>query len=170
MPVHLLLINFRNSVLSIRVVSDDWLQATGVDSVWLSYDSHEFVLAFVFWYHHVWRRVVFFITHQNMWNKGTLTWQERNGHFHGLSMPVFWISPFKSLLVYLFFQLVKESILSAHAEVTNRQKAHFLEHKFPWELQLNGSVWKEILKCEGRNLHDVTDVETVYPFTLVQVS
>jgi hypothetical protein len=64
---------------------------------------------------------------------------------------------------------VEESVLRSHAEVTDRQETHFLQHEFPRQFELNGRMTQEVLEGQRRDLHDVTDIETIDPFTLVKV-
>ena len=65
---------------------------------------------------------------------------------------------------------MQKSIFGTHAEVAYSQEAHFLQYKFTRELQLQSSVAEKILQCQWRDLHDITDVEAVNPFTLIQVA
>ena len=52
-------------------------------------------------------------------------------------MPVLWILALKCLLLYLFFELVQESVFSSHAEVTDSEEAHFLKDKFSGKFKLD---------------------------------
>lgn len=70
----------------------------------------------------------------------------------------------------LFLKLMQKSVLGTHTEVTHGQKAHFLQDELAGKLQLEGGMAQKILQSQRRNLHDVTDVETVDPLALVQVA
>jgi hypothetical protein len=53
MEVEVWLVYFGYSVVSVWVVSNNWLQSARVNSVGLSHNSYIFVLTFVFWNYHV---------------------------------------------------------------------------------------------------------------------
>ena len=74
--------------------------------------------------------MVLLITHENVRDQRTLAWQKCYGHFDGLAMPVFRVSPLEGLLLNLFLELMQKSVFCTHAEVTYRQKAHFLQNEF----------------------------------------
>ena len=82
-------------------------------------------------------------------------------------MPVLRVFPLKGLVLDLLFELMKEPILGSHAEVADCEETEFLKYKLSAQFKLNASVAHEVLQREGRDLHDVADVETVDPFTLV---
>ena len=66
MPIYLLEVNLLNPVLAVWVVSDDRLKSARVDAVHLPDNSDEFILIFVFGNDHVRRRVMLFVTHEDM--------------------------------------------------------------------------------------------------------
>ena len=63
MPVYLLEFYFLNTILAIWMMSDDWLKATGIDTIYLPDYAYILILVFVFWYNHVGGRVMLFIAH-----------------------------------------------------------------------------------------------------------
>ena len=114
--------------------------------------------------------MVLFITHQNVRHQRTFTGQKGYCHFDCFSMPVLRISSVKLLILYFFFQLMKEPILSAHAKVAYGKEAHFLKNEFSGKFKLYCCLTEEVLQREWWNLHDVPNVETVYPLTLIQIA
>ena len=152
------------------MVPYDGLKSARVNSIDLTDDTDVLVLVLVFWYDHVWRGMVLFITHQNVRDEWAFTRKERYGHLNGFSVPVLRVFPFESLFLNFFLQLVQESIFCAHAEVAHGKEAHFFKDKFTWKFQLYWRLTQEILQCQWWNLHDISDVQTVNPFTLVQIA
>ena len=57
------LVELAYSVVSVRVMTNNWLQTARVDSCCLADDTNQFVLRLVFWNYHVAWRVVFFVAH-----------------------------------------------------------------------------------------------------------
>lgn len=106
----------------------------------LSDNPNEFVLAFIFWDHHVRRGMVLLIAHENVRYQWALAWQKCYGHLDGLAMPVFRVSPLEGLLLNLFLKLMQKSVFSTHTEVAYSQKAHFLQNEFTGELQLESRM------------------------------
>ena len=84
-------------------------------------------------------------------------------------MPILRVLSLEGLVLDLLLELVQESILCAHAEITDAEEAHFLEDEFTRELELEGRLAQEVLQSQRRDLHDVADVETVDPLRLIQV-
>ena len=70
------LFNFADAVVSIWVVTNDWLQTAGVNTMVLSDDTDILLLAFVFGNNHIGRGVMLLIAHKDMRHKRTLTWKE----------------------------------------------------------------------------------------------
>ena len=113
---------------------------------------------------------MFLITHEYMRNQWTFTWKKCDGHFHSFSMPVFRVFSLESLILNFLLQLVQESVLCAHTEITDGEETHLFQDEFSRELKLKGCVTEEILKSQRRDLHDVAYVEAVDPFALIQIS
>ena len=88
MPVQTTEVHLRHSVVGVKVVSDDRLEAARVDPIGLPHDLHVLVLRLILWDRHVRRRVMFLVAHQNVRDQGTLAREERDGHLNCLTVPV----------------------------------------------------------------------------------
>ena len=151
-------------------MSNDRLQTTWIYAIDLSNNSDIFILVFILRDDHIRRRMMLFITHQYVRYQRTFTRQKGDSHFHCFSMPVLWIFTIKKLVLNLFFQLMEEPVLSAHAKVTNCKETHLLKNKFSWKFQLYCCLTQEVLQSQWWNLHNIANVETVYPLTLIQIA
>jgi hypothetical protein len=85
-------------------------------------------------------------------------------------VPVLGVLALKALLLDDLFQLVQESVLRAHTEVADGEEAHLFEEELARKLQLDSRLRQEVLQGERRYLHDIANVETIYPLRLVQVA
>ena len=90
---------------------NDRLQTVGIDSVDLANHSHFYVLLFFFRDSHVRRRVVYFVTHENVRHQGAFAGQERYCKLNSLSMPVLAIFALKFDSSNCFIELVQKSEL-----------------------------------------------------------
>ena len=146
------------------------LQPARVNAIDLTDDPDVLVLIFVFWDHHVRGWVVLLVAHEDVWDKGTLARQERYSHLDRLSMPVLGVFAVEVLILNLFLKLVEEPVLGAHTEVTYSKEAHLFKDKFSWQLKLYSRLTQEVLKRQRWNLHDIADIKTIYPLTLIQIA
>ena len=85
-------------------------------------------------------------------------------------MPVLRVLALERNAANRLIQLVQEAELGAHAKVADGKETELLEDEFARELDLNGRARQEVLEGERRNLHDVADVEGIYPLVLVEVA
>lgn len=105
-----------------------------------------------------------------MWDEWAFTWKKSYSHLNSFSVPVFRVFPFESLFLNFFLQLMQESIFRAHAEVADGKEAHFFKDEFTWKFQLYWCLTQEILQCQRWYLHNISNVQAVDPFTLVQIA
>lgn len=85
-------------------------------------------------------------------------------------MPKFAVLPRKTDALNDFILLVEESELCAETEVAHTEEADLLEHVFAGQLHRERIRRQEVLECEWRYLHNVSDVQAVDPLVLIQIA
>ena len=81
-----------------------------------------------------------------------------------LSLHVDWIKR------QFFFRADEKAKLGRNAEVGNSQKGYLLENTVTAQLHINLLIAVQIVYCQRRDLHYVTNVEQVEPLALIEVS
>ena len=106
--------------------ANDGLKAIGVDSGNLAHDAHLHILRVLLGDGHIGRRVMLFITHEDVRDQGTLARQERDGQLDCFSVPILGVSPLEFDAADGLIELVEEAEFGAHAEVGDREEADLL--------------------------------------------
>jgi len=117
------------------------------------------------------RGVVLLVAHEDVVDQRTLGGQEPGGHLQRLAVEELGLAaPGHGVCVGLLLHLHDEAQLGGDAEVGHGQEADLLEDQLAAELVLDAGGGVDVLHREGRDLHDVPDVQRPNPVRLVQVA
>ena len=163
-------LNELNSLIGVWMESNDGLKAIRVDAGNLAHDAHLHVLRILLRDGHIRRRVVLFITHEDVRDQRTLAWQERDGQLDCFSVPILRVPPLEFDAADCLIELVKEAELGAHAEVRDREEAELFEDELARKLDLNCGGREEVLEGQRCDLHYIPYVKRVNPLILVEVA
>ena len=149
---------------------NDGLKAIGVDAGNLTHYAHLHVLRILLRNGHIRRRVMLFITHEDVGDQRTLAWQERDGQLDCFSVPILRVSPLEFDAADCLIELVKEAKLGTHAEVGDCEEAELFEDELTRKLDLNCGGREEVLEGQWCDLHYIPYVKRVNPLILVEVA